>query len=176
MFTYTHTNYLLLLYNNDHTHTHARIRTVMPEFRFRRKKQQDRRHTLHNQDETSKQVKVAKQQIQESVKPVKPGDEKRNSLVQEREKFFELLKNKYPEQANDLEVQQVLSNGEEEEHVEEAGLNSGSAPFGIEDVSLSVCALPCMWLQPIHLYNTAHLHNYELHCVIHTTYSAMYTV
>ena len=30
--------------------------------------------------------------------------EKRNSFIQEREKFFELLKTKYPEQANSLDV------------------------------------------------------------------------
>lgn len=98
----------------------------MPEFRFRRKKQN--RRTVKNPEETAKQIQEAKK----LVKPVLQAPEeliggketedaeegvaklekeldgspmeKRNSFIREREKFFELLKTKYPEQAISLEV------------------------------------------------------------------------
>ena len=96
----------------------------MPEFRFRRKKQ-NRRNTLHDPDETAKQIKDAKKLVEpvpdspqdEPKVPPKNGgvlrvglekkpslDKRRSSFIQEREKFFELLKTKYPEQASSLEV------------------------------------------------------------------------
>ena len=106
----------------------------MPEFRFRRKKHQNRRKTVHNPEETAKQIEEAK--TVEPSKPVKrnsigainqpppklsvPEPEvggvtvpkaDRSSLVQEREKFFELLRTKYPEQASSLEK---MTNGDEE--------------------------------------------------------------
>lgn len=114
----------------------------MPEFRFRRKKQQNRRTTVNNPDETARQIQAAKK----LVKPVYEAPleeeegaedrqtlgvggmvrglggstgvvEKQNSFVQEREKFFELLKTKYPEQAISLEVG-VAKAGENEKEDE----------------------------------------------------------
>ena len=142
----------------------------MPEFRFRRKKGQNRRTTVSNTEETARQIEAAAthlvrsvptatEPIQEptqeptangvsngdngdakegvvnstvdgSVKPeegVEQGveqveesprerpatfhqpmmarsDRKRNSFMQEREMFFELLKAKYPEQACSLDI------------------------------------------------------------------------
>lgn len=103
----------------------------MPEFRFRRKKQQNRRTTVNNPDETAKQIQEAKKLVKPvSVTPEEVTNghvteevttaeedvarieeeldgtslEKRNSFIQEREKFFELLKTKYPEQAISLKV------------------------------------------------------------------------
>lgn len=115
----------------------------MPEFRFRRKKNQ-RRTTLHDSEETAKQVQAAKDMVvKKPIKPVlelpppnegeepaadkvterevsdpeglKPttGVEKRNSFIQERERFFELLKMKYPEQANSLQVGGLVGQSEE---------------------------------------------------------------
>ena len=106
----------------------------MPEFRFRRKKQQNRRKTVHDPEEAAKQVSAAKQLVkpdkqskrnsislgadlgkpdgqeqQHDSSPISRVDPKRSSLVQEREKFFELLKTKYPEQASNLEI---LTNGD----------------------------------------------------------------
>jgi len=165
----------------------------MPEFRFRRKKTQNRRTTVSNAEETARQIEAAKQMMKTvpegSHSPEEPktngisgressngqetsnthngvngdipetegvvthaaaediiakngkeagkgaeqagegegspreqrqltaflqssrGDRKRSSFVQEREKFFELLKAKYPEQAGSLDI--GLSSSEE---------------------------------------------------------------
>ena len=58
--TYTHVHTYIHTY---HTHTNKHSRTTMPEFRFRRKKHQSRRHTLHDAEETSKQIEAAKEQV-----------------------------------------------------------------------------------------------------------------
>lgn len=117
----------------------------MPEFRFRRKKQ-NRRTTLNNPEETAKQVEEARKLVKPVIEAPQelqeeshddsddqqtvgaepegkeeassmPNIEKHNSFVQEREKFFQLLKTKYPEQANSLEVG-VVQRGEAEEEEE----------------------------------------------------------
>lgn len=75
----------------------------MPEFRFRRKKQQARRRTLHDVEEAAQQIQAAKEQ-QDS-----PADGK--GIDREREKFFELLRSKYPEQTSGIELEQVMTNG-----------------------------------------------------------------
>lgn len=108
----------------------------MPEFRFRRKKQQNRRKTVHDVEESAKQIEAATKNSELTNKPEKrssigsvqphqsevgvagqkvgmkeqevpppiPPKVNRSSLVQEREKFFELLRSKYPEQASNLEM------------------------------------------------------------------------
>ena len=102
----------------------------MPEFRFRRKKQHH--GTLNNPEETARQLQEAKKLVKPVLEPphelvngateelvdggvgVAAGQtlmEKRNSFIQEREKFMELLKTKYPEQAISLEV--GVAKGEE---------------------------------------------------------------
>ena len=173
----------------------------MPEFRFRRKKAQNRRTTVSNVEETSRQIEAAKQMMKPvpegSRSPEEPltngaggkesgiskeivghgvngntpeaeavavhvtteepitktnnkeegagkgaelveeeeeslreqrltsflqssrGDRKRSSFMQEREKFFELLKAKYPEQACSLDI--GLSSSEEGVGVAGAG-------------------------------------------------------
>ena len=84
----------------------------MPEFRFRRKKHQSRRGS--DAEETAKQSQKLALETPEgaSVNEVvrdwdekeENGIDKRSSFIQEREKFLELLKTKYPEQANSLAV------------------------------------------------------------------------
>lgn len=100
----------------------------MPEFRFRRKNKQNRRKTVHDPEETAKQIEAAKDlkpiksEKRNSIAVVNPPPQEvggaskkekapneRSSLVQEREKFFELLRSKYPEQASNLEM---MANGE----------------------------------------------------------------
>ena len=121
----------------------------MPEFRFRRKKQQNRRKTVHDPEETAKQLEVAKSmkkpdkakaEKRNSIGPINPSSQEvgvapepgghtrqRSSLIQEREKFFELLRSKYPEQASNLEM---MTNGE-----------------GEKEVAVSVCGVcGCGWV------------------------------
>lgn len=101
--------------------------------------QQNRRTTLNNPEETARQLQEAKKLVKPILEPShelvndaaeEPVDggvgvawreggaglevgpmEKRNSFVQEREKFLELLKTKYPEQAISLDV--GVAKGEE---------------------------------------------------------------
>ena len=135
---------------HTHTHTHKlpHICSQMPEFRFRRRKPQNRRHTLHDAEESAAQIKAAKQQIQS----VENGDEvrgeegeegKRNSMVQEREKFFELLKHKCSDETTRIELDHVLTNGAEEEEDEEEGeeetlMVSGMGSCDVSDRSPSL--------------------------------------
>ena len=129
---FTHTPY-------THTHTYTRHSLLhhsqMPEFRFRRRKPQNRRHTLHDADESAAQITAAKKEIQsvgdgEGMKQ-EEGEGKRNSMVQEREKFFELLKHKCSDEATRIELDHVLTNGGEEEEEEE------------EEETLMVCHMMC---------------------------------
>ena len=71
--------------------------------------------------------------------------EKRNSFVQEREKFFELLKTKYPEQANSLDVGvanvHVGVVKEEEEGVVDKGGRESESPISPDKIHM-VCHAP----------------------------------
>ncbi len=125
----------------------------MPEFRFRRKKQQNRRKTVHDIDEAAKEIEAAKKlepskpekrgsigsshlppqemgvaEQDMGVAPPIPPKVNRSSLVQEREKFFELLRSKYPEQASNLEM---MTNGD-------------------QDVKVCVCECACGGLYLLH--------------------------
>ena len=73
----------------------------MPEFRFRRKKHQNRRHTLHDAEESSAQIQAAREQV--------VAREKKGNVRKEKEKLFELLQTKYPEETSSI---QLVSNGQ----------------------------------------------------------------
>lgn len=87
----------------------------MPEFLFRRKKQQSRRsNTLNDVVDTQQDIQAAKDKIKKkdqakansaATTPKTPREEKRkeaernDSILREKDKFMELYKNKYPEEA-----------------------------------------------------------------------------
>ena len=87
----------------------------MPEFLFRRKKQQSRRsNTLNDVVEAHQDIQTAKDKIKKkdqatansaAATPKTPRDERRketernDSILREKDKFMELYKNKYPEDA-----------------------------------------------------------------------------
>ena len=87
----------------------------MPEFLFRRKKQQSRRsNTLNDVVEAHQDIQAAKDKIKKkdqpttnsaSATPKAARDERRkdadrnDSILREKNKFMELYKNKYPEDA-----------------------------------------------------------------------------
>ena len=50
-------------------------------------------------------------QVQRGEEETEKPPPKRSSLSHEREKFFELLKSKYPEQTNGIEIDQLANGG-----------------------------------------------------------------
>ena len=159
----------------------------MPEFRLRRKKQNKRRTTVNDPVETAKQIEEAKKLVKPVLQPPleeeegnedvgvaldegvaldvgpKEGEggnvEQRNSFIREREMFFELLKTKYPDQANSLEVGVAVGVAKSEETKEVGGVvDDGDSPMDnivvvrqlyefTYSVCMCVCFLPC--LQPL---------------------------
>lgn len=144
---------------------------TMPEFRFRRKKHENRRTTVNNAEETAKQIQEAKKLVKPVFEPpqenaelsavaearetlgegaveggegmlMAPAEKRRNSFIQEREKFFELLKSKYPEQANSLEVGVVKMDGNKEDEEEREGDSSADKPMVLLLLCL-LCLLVC---------------------------------
>ena len=85
----------------------------------------DTRKDNNKQQQTSQQQTTQQQQEEEEVDMQQddkqhqrkwravPLISKRSSFIMEREKFFELLKSKYPEQASNFELEHVFSNGGE---------------------------------------------------------------
>ena len=91
----------------------------MPEFRFRRRKQQKRRQTLLDAEESAAHIQAAKKQIQSEGTSGKGVRNEKNSTAQDSEKFLELLRGKHPSDATRIELDHVLTNGEKEEEEEE---------------------------------------------------------
>ena len=88
----------------------------MPEFLFRRKKQQSRRsHTLNDVVDAHQDIQAAKDKIKKKEdqptansaaatpktarERVRKEAERNDSILREKDKFMELYKNKYPEDA-----------------------------------------------------------------------------
>ena len=103
----------------------------MPEFLFRRKKQQNRRRTINDAQDTRHEIQGAKEQLKKKGKPpsgaamsaanIKVLDDGKDTIRREKEQFMALYKNKYPEEAARL----GLTNGKDEPDV--GGAKGGGA-------------------------------------------------
>lgn len=91
----------------------------MPEFRFRRRKQQKRRQTLLDAEESAAQIQAAKKQTQSEGASGEGVRNEKNSTAQDSEKFLKLLRGKHPSDGTRIELDHVLANGEEKEEEEE---------------------------------------------------------
>ena len=100
----------------------------MPEFLFRRKKQQSRRsNTLNDVVEVQQDIQAAKDKVKRKDQPTansagttpkaareerRKEPERNDSLLREKDKFMELYKNKYPEEAARLGLTNGRADGE----------------------------------------------------------------
>ena len=98
----------------------------MPEFRFRRRKQQKRRQTLLDAEESAAHIQAAKEQNQSKGASGEEVGNEKNSTAQSSEKFLELLRGKDSSDATRIELDRVLANGEKEKEEEE--VDQGQTP------------------------------------------------
>ena len=121
----------------------------MPEFLFRRKKQQSRRSTLNDVVDVQQDIQAAKDKVKKKDQPTtnsasatpkaareerRKESERNDSILREKDKFMELYKNKYPEDAARL----GLTNGRTDVETDRAsGREGGVARVNGEGVTNS---------------------------------------